>query len=279
MTKPHGTAPSRGRAAALAWAAVRGDRDARGGPPRARDRGPASRRVRASNPEVPGGGVPVRLRSRGPDRARVIGAVVASRQPRNPVGWILCVDPALAWGFSILGVHAFWSLASTLAGSGGRRRARGMALELGLDPGDLRRRWSSFPLLFPTGASLDPSLAPGRVGRRSPPCARHLRRVSPSRPGEFEDLPGREPGRAEATTRSRRSEVAQRPRLPLLVARGADRARSPRSSCASVVRGAIERQQLKWVHGRRRAVVLARRARSSIEATTSATRCRCCSAS
>ncbi|MDQ3579575.1 MAG: hypothetical protein M3443_18660, partial [Actinomycetota bacterium] len=39
----------------------------------------------------------------------VIGAVVAARQPRNPVGWILCAIPFFI-GLLILSAHIYWSL-------------------------------------------------------------------------------------------------------------------------------------------------------------------------
>src|SRR5687768_3373773 len=103
----------------------------------------------ASNPDVPGGGVPVAafeavvLIALG-----VIGAVVASRQPRNLVGWILCVTP-LSLGLLILGVHGFWSF---------RLAGQAEAAELVAWPSSwvwipaIFGSFVLFPLLFPTGA-------------------------------------------------------------------------------------------------------------------------------
>jgi hypothetical protein len=65
----------------------------------------------ASDPLVPGGGIPVAafealvLTALG-----VIGAVVASRQPRNVIGWILCAIP-VSLGLLILSSHVYWALA------------------------------------------------------------------------------------------------------------------------------------------------------------------------
>jgi ABC-type Na+ efflux pump permease subunit len=67
----------------------------------------------ASGPEVPGGGVLVAIfEALALTALAAIGAVVASRQPRNPIGWILCAIP-LFLGMLILGSHAYWSVAST----------------------------------------------------------------------------------------------------------------------------------------------------------------------
>ena len=65
----------------------------------------------AGDPLVPGGGVPMAA-----FEALVllllglIGAVVTARQPRNPIGWIMCAIP-LSLGLLILGSHVYWSLA------------------------------------------------------------------------------------------------------------------------------------------------------------------------
>ena len=65
----------------------------------------------SSGPHVPGGGIPVAaFEACLLVMLAVIGAVIASRQPRNAVGWIFCVVP-LSLGLLVLSVHVFWSLA------------------------------------------------------------------------------------------------------------------------------------------------------------------------
>ena len=61
----------------------------------------------ASGPKVPGGGVPVAaFEALVLGALAVIGAVVASRRPRNPVGWILCAIP-IFMGLLILSSHVY----------------------------------------------------------------------------------------------------------------------------------------------------------------------------
>ena len=65
----------------------------------------------ASAPGVPGGGVPIAVFEGVILGAiAVIGAVVSSRKPRNPIGWILSAI-AFFLGVLILCAHLFWSLA------------------------------------------------------------------------------------------------------------------------------------------------------------------------
>ena len=65
----------------------------------------------ASDPSVPGGGLPVAV-FEGLILAAiaVVGAVVASRQPRNPIGWILS-GIAFFLGVLMFSAHLFWALA------------------------------------------------------------------------------------------------------------------------------------------------------------------------
>ncbi|MEO7118020.1 MAG: hypothetical protein ABIZ34_03505, partial [Candidatus Limnocylindrales bacterium] len=66
----------------------------------------------SSAPNVPGGGAPVAAFEAVVLIAlAVIGAVVASRQPRNAIGWIFCVIP-LSMGLLVLSAHAYWALTS-----------------------------------------------------------------------------------------------------------------------------------------------------------------------
>ena len=63
------------------------------------------------DPRVPGGGVPVAVFEVLALMAiAVIGAVVASRHPRNPIGWIFCAI-AFFLGVLILSSHVYWNLA------------------------------------------------------------------------------------------------------------------------------------------------------------------------
>lgn len=110
----------------------------------------------SSAPNVPGGGVPMAaFEAVVLVLIGVIGAVVASRQPRNAIGWILCVV-AVSLGFLILGSHVYWSLA--LPDTGQTSLAQRLVA------------WSSswiwipavipalalFPLLFPSGRPMTP---------------------------------------------------------------------------------------------------------------------------
>jgi hypothetical protein len=99
---------------------------------------------------VPGGGIPVAafealvLTSFG-----VIGAVVAVRQPRNAVGWILCAI-SVSLGLLILGSHVYWSLA--FAHPGGSDAADFVAwLSSWIWIGAMAPALTLFPLLFPSG--------------------------------------------------------------------------------------------------------------------------------
>ena len=105
---------------------------------------------RSTAPQVPGGGIPAAaLEAMVLITVAVVGSVVAARQPRNAVGWILCVVPFFL-GVIILGSHVYWSLVLHDVGS---ERAVAIVAWLG--------SWTwvpailptvtFFPLLFPTG--------------------------------------------------------------------------------------------------------------------------------
>ena len=112
----------------------------------------------SSGPHVPGGGVPVAaFEAFLLVMLAVIGAVIASRQPRNAIGWIFCVIP-LSLGLLVLSAHVFWSLA---LGDETPSRAAQLVAWLGwawvpamIPPLTL------FPLLFPTGRLLTPRWRP-----------------------------------------------------------------------------------------------------------------------
>ena len=64
-----------------------------------------------SDPRVPGGGVPVAaFEVLALMAIAVIGAIVASRQPRNPIGWIFSAI-GFFLGVLILSSHVYWSVA------------------------------------------------------------------------------------------------------------------------------------------------------------------------
>jgi signal transduction histidine kinase len=65
----------------------------------------------AQDLKVPGGGIPVAtFETLTLASIAIIGAVVASRQPRNPIGWILS-SIALWIGVIIIASHIYWALA------------------------------------------------------------------------------------------------------------------------------------------------------------------------
>jgi hypothetical protein len=193
----------------------------------------------ASHPSVPGGGVPVAsFEALTLTALGVIGAVVASRQPRNPVGWILCVTP-LSLGLLVLGVHVFWSF--ELAGQEDAAELAAWFSSWVWTPA-IFGSFVLFPLLFPTGAPPTARWRPvawaGVVG-----CAAMLAGFAFT-PGEFEDLPAVNPvGLGDPLGTA--AEVAKGLGFVLLVV-------GTLAAIASIVvrfrrsRG-IERQQLKWV--------------------------------
>ncbi len=106
----------------------------------------------SSGPNVPGGGVPVAVfEACLLVMLAVIGAVVAARQPRNAVGWILCGIP-LSLGLLVLSAHAYWALS---LGDETPGRAAQLIAWLGWAwvPAMIPAL-TLFPLLFPTGRPL-----------------------------------------------------------------------------------------------------------------------------
>jgi hypothetical protein len=104
----------------------------------------------SSAPNVPGGGVAVAaFEAFVLMTVAIIGSVIAARQPRNAVGWILCVIP-FSLSVLILSSHVYWSLTFHDVGS-----ERVIAIVAWL------ASWTwvpaviptvtLFPLLFPTG--------------------------------------------------------------------------------------------------------------------------------
>ena len=112
----------------------------------------------SSGPHVPGGGVPIAaFEAFLLVMLAVIGAVIASRQPRNAVGWIFCVIP-LSLGLLVLSAHAYWSLA---LGDETPGRAAQLVAWLGwVWVPAMIPTLTLFPLLFPTGRPLTPRWRP-----------------------------------------------------------------------------------------------------------------------
>jgi hypothetical protein len=113
----------------------------------------------ASGPEVPGGGVLVAIfEALALTALAAIGAVVASRQPRNPIGWILCAIP-LFLGMLILGSHAYWSVALDQPERSGLDEFLAWGTSWIWIPA-MVPALNLFPLLFPTGRPLTPRWRP-----------------------------------------------------------------------------------------------------------------------
>ena len=189
----------------------------------------------ATDPMVPGGGVPVALFEAVVLVAiAAIGALVASRQPRNAIGWILCVVP-LSLGLLVLSSHAFWSL--TLAGHARAAELTAWVASWVWIPA-MVPSLTLFPLLFPTGRPPTPRWRP--VGWLALAAGVLLLLGVAFTPGPFEDYPVDNPFSAGAG-----AEVLAGVGFALMLG-------TTLASLASLVvrfrrsRGE-ERQQLKWV--------------------------------
>ncbi len=195
----------------------------------------------AGNPLVPGGGVPVAafealvLMLLG-----VIGAVVASREPRNAVGWVLSAIP-ISFGLLILGSHTYWSLA---LGHPDRSGAADLVAWLSswIWIPAMVLALTLFPLLFPSGRLLTPRWRPvAWVAIAAGPA---LFVGTAFAPGRFEDYPVQNPLGAEGALEAP-AQVIGGLGFALLIA-------ATFAAAASLVirfrrSHGEERQQLKWV--------------------------------
>ncbi len=104
----------------------------------------------ASAPSVPGGGLPIALFEGFTLMAMaVVGAVVASRQPRNPIGWLLSAI-AFFLGVLIFAAHLFWALTlGEAAPSAGARLVAWVASWIWIPA--MIPALTLFPLYFPSG--------------------------------------------------------------------------------------------------------------------------------
>ncbi|MEJ7802706.1 MAG: hypothetical protein WKH68_04950 [Candidatus Limnocylindria bacterium] len=135
---------------------------------------------------MPGGGVPVAaFEALVLVALSVIGAIVASRQPRNIVGWIVCVIP-VSLGFLVLGSHVYWSLA--LANPGDPHAGELVAwISSWVWIPAMVPALTLFPLLFPTGRPPTPRWRP--VAWLALAAIPALFVSQAFTPGPFEDYP------------------------------------------------------------------------------------------
>jgi hypothetical protein len=195
----------------------------------------------ASNPRVPGGGIPVAVFEAVVLIALgVIGAVVASRQSRNPIGWILCVIP-VSLGVVILGSHVYWSIALDHPGGSGAADLVAWLASWAWIPGMLPAV-TLFPLLFPSGHLLTPRWRPIAWTAIAAGPALFINQAFA--PGQFEEYPVENPFGAEGALEVPVQVIGGLAFVLMLVAMVA-------SAASLVVRfrrsRGEERQQLKWV--------------------------------
>ncbi len=101
-------------------------------------------------PGVPGGGLPLAIfEGLTLGTIAILGAVVASRQPRNPIGWILSAI-AFFVGVVILCSHLFWALSLGEAEPGGGALVSAWLVSWAWIPAVIPAL-GLFPLYFPTG--------------------------------------------------------------------------------------------------------------------------------
>ncbi len=109
----------------------------------------------ASGPSVPGGGLPIAIvEGLIVIAIAIVGAVVASRQPRNPIGWILSAV-AFFLGVLMLSAHLFWALALGEAAPGRDAQLVAWVASWIWIPAMIPML-TLFPLYFPSGRLLTP---------------------------------------------------------------------------------------------------------------------------
>ncbi len=195
----------------------------------------------SSGPQVPGGGVPVAaFEALTLVALALLGGLVASRRPENPVGWILCAIPIFV-GALILTAHLYWSLAlGTSETSSGAEFSAWLASWIWI-PG-MVPALTLFPLLFPTGRPPTPRWR--WVQWTAIAALPALFIGTAFVPGDFEDYPVSNPLGAEGALGSITEVIGGVGFALMLVAVVA-------SAASLVVRfrrsRGDERQQLKWV--------------------------------
>jgi hypothetical protein len=193
----------------------------------------------ASDARVPGGGVPLAVVEWGVLSAfAVIGALVASRQPRNPVGWFLCATPFFL-GVGLLAERVYWHLVLANPEQSGSAELVLWLSNWTWVPA-MFPMFTLVPLLFPTGSPPTPRWR--LVGWVATATGTMLLLALAFAPGPFDEYPWVDnPLGIEGLP----SELLGGIGLPILLA-------ASLASIASLVvrfrrsRG-VERQQLKWV--------------------------------
>ena len=169
----------------------------------------------------------------------VVGAIVAARRPRNPVGWIFCVLP-VSLGTVIVADRAWWVLAST--GRAEQAELAAWVASWAWVPGVIPAL-TLFPLLFPSGRPPTPRWRPvAWAGIAACPCA-FL--DDAFRPGPLEAYPTVSNPVAAHGVLATGLEVVAILGLALMAAAAVG------ATAAIIVRfrrsRGVERQQLKWV--------------------------------
>jgi hypothetical protein len=193
-----------------------------------------------TDPRVPGGGLAGAMFEAAVLVALgVVGAIVASRRPRNPVGWIISVIP-VSFGLLLVSRRLFWSFELDDPGSAAAEAVGWLSAWVWVPA--MFAALVFFPLLFPTGAPPTPRWrAVGRVGAAG---AVGMMVGLAFSPGRLEDVPLSNPLGLDGAAGSAASVVGGLG-FVLMVA-------STLAAIASAVvrfrrSQGVERQQLKWV--------------------------------
>jgi hypothetical protein len=193
-----------------------------------------------TDPRVPDGGLELAvLEAVVLAAVGVVGAIVASRRPRNPVGWIMCTIP-ISFGLFLVGRRLYWSLALANPGSDAAELVGWLSSWIWIPA--MFAALVFFPLVFPTGAPPTPRWR--LVGWIAAVAAVAMIAGIALAPGQLEEVPIPNPVGLRGALGSLAEIVGG---LGFVGLAGAALA-----AIASIVvryrrsRG-IERQQLKWV--------------------------------
>jgi len=169
----------------------------------------------------------------------VVGAIIASRRPRNPVGWIICLIP-VSFGLLLVSRRLFWSFELDDPGSAAAEAMAWLSAWVWVPA--MFAALVFFPLLFPTGVPPTPRWrVVARIGAAGAVAMMVGLAFSP---GRLEDVPLSNPLGLDGPAGSAASVVGGLGFM-LMVA-------STLAAIASAVvrfrrSEGVERQQLKWV--------------------------------